>query len=94
MFRIPSFYQDEVEFSQAWETMTSFGRGDCLEGMKAMDRVWEEYIASQNALFNGEVDEVTFGDDDDFFEHYGYECNAYNVVYEGMSKLFSEKEAA
>ena len=27
-------------------------------------------------------------DDEDFFDHWAYECNAYNVVFEGMSKLF------
>jgi hypothetical protein len=36
MFRIPSFHQEEVELSQAWQTMSSHGRGDCLEGMKSM----------------------------------------------------------
>lgn len=90
MFRIPNFYQEEVEFSQAWETMSRHGRGDCLEGMNAMNRAWDEYIASQNALFNGEVHVVAFEDDDEFFEHYAAECNAYNVVYEGMGQLFGE----
>ena len=30
-------------------------------------------------------------DDDDFFDVWVYEVNAYNVVFEGMSKLFAEK---
>jgi len=77
MFRIPDFYDvtPMMEFKYAAEKMTSFGRGDLLEGMNAMDRVWEEHCASGN-------------DDDDFFENYGYECSAYNIVFEGMSKLF------
>ena len=90
MFRIPNFHQQELEFSQAWEIMTQHGQGDCLEGMNAMNNAWDEYIASQDALFNGEVQVVAFEDDEEFFDHYGTECNAYNVVHEGMSQLFGE----
>lgn len=77
MFRIPSFYQDTVDFKTAWNTITTFGRGDALEGMQAMDRVWEEHCASGN-------------EDDAFFDNYEYEVNAYNVVFENMGKLFAE----
>jgi hypothetical protein len=77
MFRIPSFYKDTVDFTTAWNTITNFGRGDALEGMNAMNRVWEEHCAS--------------GDEDDtFFDNYEYEANAYNVVFENMGKLFGE----
>ena len=76
MFRIPSFYEDAPTFDEAWTTMTNFGRGDCLTGMEAMNRCWEEHLAGR------------FDDDDEFFEHYQYEVNAYNVVYAGMKPLF------
>ena len=77
MFRIPSFYQNTVDFTTAWNTITNFGRGDALEGMNAMQRVWEEHCAS--------------GDEDDtFWDNYEYEANAYNVVFENMGKLFGE----
>jgi hypothetical protein len=77
MFRIPSFYKETVDFTTAWNTITNFGRGDALEGMNAMQRVWEEHCAS--------------GDEDDtFFDNYEYEANAYNVVFENMGKLFGE----
>jgi hypothetical protein len=76
MFRIPSFYKDTVDFKTAWNTITNFGRGDTLEGMNAMDRVWEEHCAS------GE-------EDDTFFENYEYEVNAYNAVFSNMNKLFA-----
>ena len=33
---------------------------------------------------------MIYGDDDDFFEHWCYECTAYNIVFEGMGKLFGE----
>ena len=77
MFRIPSFYKETVDFTTAWNTITNFGRGDALEGMNAMDRVWEEHCAS------GE-------EDDNFYDNYIYEVNAYNAVFKNMSKLFEE----
>jgi hypothetical protein len=78
MFRIPEFYEVEMSFEEAWRIMESHGRGDCLEGMKAMDRMWTEYCASG-------VEE-----DDELFHDYCYEFSAYNVVHEGMSELFKE----
>lgn len=77
MFRIPSFYQETVDFTSAWNTIKNFGRGDALEGMNAMNRVWEEHCASGN-------------EDDEFFENYEYEVNAYNAVFTNMGKLFGE----
>ena len=80
MFRIPSFYEDKVTFATAWETMKSFGRGDCLEGMNAMDRVWEEHCATPGVHCDL--------DDDAFWDMYAYEANAYNAVFKDMRKLF------
>ena len=80
MFRIPSFYQEEVPFQEAWNTMTRHGRGDCLEGMISMDRIWTEHCASEAEC------------DDEFYSNWIYEVNAYNVVHEGMSRLFAPKE--
>jgi hypothetical protein len=80
MFRIPSFYQETVDFKTAWNTITNFGRGDALEGMNAMNRVWEEHCASGSDRFE---------EDDDFYEWYEAEVNAYNVVFENMGKLFA-----
>jgi hypothetical protein len=74
MFRIPSFYTDTVTFDAAWETMKNFGRNDALEGMEAMNRVWEEHCASGN-------------DDDTFWDNYSYEANAFNVVFKNMNEL-------
>jgi len=76
MFRIPNFYKSTPSFDDAWKTITTFGRGDALEGMNAMNRVWEEHCASDN-------------DEDNFWDNYEYEANAYNVVFSGMNKLFA-----
>lgn len=80
MFRIPSFYQNTVDFTTAWNTITNFGRGDALEGMNAMQRVWDEHASGSDR----------FEEDDDFYEWYEAEVNAYNVVFENMGKLFGE----
>jgi len=80
MFRIPSFYKETVDFTTAWNTITNFGRGDALEGMNAMQRVWDEHASGSER----------FEDDEDFYEWYEAEVNAYNVVFENMGKLFGE----
>jgi hypothetical protein len=79
MFRIPSFYQETVDFTSAWNTIKNFGRGDALEGMNAMNRVWEEHASGSDR----------FEEDDDFYEWYEAEVNAYNVVFKNMGKLFA-----
>jgi hypothetical protein len=81
---IPNFHLDPLSFEESVKIIQNRGDGDLLEGMKAMDRMWAEYVALP-------------GDEQDDFEFFGnwcYECNAYNVVYENMSKLFAPKEAA
>jgi len=76
MFRIPEFFETEMNFKDAAKVMESRGRGDLLAGMESMDQVWTDYCASDDQ------------DDDQFFTDWGYECSAYNVVFENMSKLF------
>ena len=78
MFRIPSFYKFETTMQDAVQVMTSYGRGDLLEGMTAMDRVWEEHCSGS----------PRFEEDDDFYEYYEAEVNAYNKVFETMKPLF------
>lgn len=79
MFRIPNFYQFETSFEEAKSVMTSYGRGDLLEGMMAMDRVWEEHASGS----------PRFESDSDFYEYYEAEVNAYNKVFSEMQPLFA-----
>jgi len=88
MFRIPSFYQFETTFEDAKTTITNYGRGDFLEGMEAMNRVWDEHCASYGS------NNARFANDSDFYEFYEAEVNAYNKVFESMSPLFFNKEVA
>jgi len=80
MFRIPDFHLDPLTFEESAEIMSRRGNGDLLEGMEEMDRIWQDYINSDDQ------------DDDEFFANWCYETNAYNVVYEVMSKLFAPKK--
>ena len=80
MFRMPEFCEVEMSFQEAWDMMSRRGDGDCLKGMKSMDRLWSDYCAS----------DAEDQDDEFFFYHWGYEFSAYNIVYEGMSELFAE----
>jgi len=79
MFRVPSFYQDNPTFGDAWKTIAFCGAGDVLKGMESMNEKWEEHCSNPEA------------EDDDFFDNWSYEVNAYNVIFENMSKLFIGK---
>lgn len=89
MFLIPDFYVDEnMNFDEAVAIVKGRAGGDLLEGMKAIEKVWEGYLADQKRFYNGEQDEMVYGDDNDFYDHWHYEVNAFNVVFENMKKLF------
>lgn len=79
MFRIPAFYQFETSIKDAVQVMTAYGRGDMLEGMQAMDRVWEEHCSGSDR----------FESDSDFYEYYEAEVNAYNTIFSTMQPLFA-----
>ena len=79
MFRVPSFYEDIPTFEDAANTISFVGNGDLLEGMESMNRKWEEHCSNPE------------NEDDDFYDNWSYEVNAYNVVFENMSKLFIGK---
>ena len=79
MFRIPSFYKMEMTFEQAKATI-SFA-GDLLKGMEDLSDHWDKYAT-------GKLDHL-YKDDDEFFEHWQYEVNAYNKVFSTFQPLFS-----
>ena len=83
MFAIPDFYVDTPSFEDAVRTVKCQGNGDLLAGMEAIEERWNEYAS-------GSMDMI-YQDDDDFYEHWCYEVNAFNVVFEGMSQLFHKE---
>ena len=78
MFRIPNYFQMNMTWDDAVRTMKGRGNGNLLDGMEAMNEAWNDHV---NEMLD---------DDSDFYDHWMYEVNAFNVVYEGMSKLFKE----
>ena len=78
MFRIPDFYEVQMTFDEATKTLTRLTDGGLLEGLEYMNKKWDEHCVSED-------------DDDEFYEHWCYECSAFNVVFEKMSPLFEEK---
>lgn len=79
MFRIPAFYKFETTLEDATAIMKSYGRGDLLEGMEAMNRMWDEHCSGSDR----------FECDSDLYEWYEAEVNAYNKVFETMQPLFA-----
>ena len=60
---------------------TNKGRGDdgtLISGMEKMLDLWNEHC--QEGLDT----------DDNFFDHWVYEVNAYNVVFKGMNELLGD----
>ena len=77
MFRIPEFYKmPKMTFEEAKSVLG----GDLLKGMQHVSDHWDRYCA-------GEASDM-YEDDDEFYDTWIYEVNAYNVVYAKMKPLF------
>ena len=81
MFRIPSFNQMEMTWDEAVAVIKGRGLGDLMKGMEEMNRIWEDHV------------KMCLDTDDDFFDNWVYEVNAYNVVFAGFHELFHGKNA-
>ena len=80
MFRIPDFYKMPEMTIEAAQNVFA---GDMLKGMEQIQSHWDRYAT-------GNADDM-YEDDDDFFDTWQYEVNAYNVIYTSMRPLFAEK---
>ena len=78
MFRIPSFNQMKMSWDEAVSTIEGRGSGNLFAGMEKMNELWNEHC--QEGLDT----------DDNFFDHWVYEVNAYNVVFQGMNELLGD----
>ena len=76
MFRIPEFHKMEMTFEEAKGVLTI--NNSLIDGMEHVDAMWEKHCS----------DDTVYEDDDDFYEHWVYEVNAYNKVFETMKPLF------
>lgn len=64
-----------------FDTAKSVFNGDLLKGMEMIQEHWDRYATGKS----GDM----YEDDDDFFDTWQYEVNAYNVVYSTMKPLFA-----
>jgi len=78
MFRIPAYNQmPEMTFEEAKGIISTIGGSKgLLEGLEYMDRMWEEHCFNED-------------DDDEFYDTWIYEVNAFNVAYKEMQQLFA-----
>ena len=81
MFDIPKMYQMDMSFEMAEEIMSLHKNSgvtiiDTMENVKSK---WELHCSGHDF----------FADDDEFFECWQYETNAYNVMYAAMKPLFA-----
>ena len=83
MFNVPSFYEmPNMTFEEAKGILKI--DGDLLKGMEHINAMWDKYAT-------GEFEDM-YADDDEFFDCWVYEVNAYNVVYKTMKPLFVEEK--
>ena len=76
MFRIPNFHKMEMTCEEAKGILTI--NNSLIDGMEHVDAMWEKHCS----------DETIYEDDDDFYDTWVYEVNAYNKVFETMKPLF------
>lgn len=76
MFYIPAEYQTEMTFDQAADVIRNRAHGDLFRGMENVQAHWNHHNSQ---------DDIT---DEEFFDVWIYELNAYNTVFEGLKKLF------
>lgn len=84
MFRIPKYAQMEMTFEEAEKIIKRLtGNNTLLDGLEYMNNLWEKHT------------ECGFADngDEDFYEEWTYEVNAFNVVFNKMQPLFASKGA-
>ena len=77
MFIIPKMYQMEMDLDVA-ERVLRGQSGTVIDMIKNVKSKWELHCSGHDF----------FADDDEFFEFWKYEVNAYNVMYKAMKPLF------
>ena len=82
MFRIPRNLRMDVDFDQAVVWLKRLKNDDLLDGMTWLSDEWNAYARG---------DQDNYSDDEEWYENWQYEANAYNTVFEKMKPLFLEK---
>ncbi len=79
MFRIPNFNKMEMTFEEAVGIIEI--NGSVLKGMEHINEHWDRYC-------KGEANDM-YETDEEFFDVWSHEANAYNIVYAKMQPLFA-----
>ena len=77
MFNIPDMYKMNLSFTDAEHVMSRYGE-TIIDNMHDLLSEWHQHC--DGADF--------FADDEEFFEYFKYEANAFNVLYSEMKHLF------
>ena len=78
MFTIPWQYQMDMDLDTA-ERVLRGAKTTVIDTMENVNSKWELHCSGHDFVV----------DDDEFFEFWQYEVNAYNVMYEAMKPLFA-----
>tara|TARA_R100000951_G_scaffold17197_1_gene13708 strand:- start:2589 stop:2837 length:249 start_codon:yes stop_codon:yes gene_type:complete len=78
MFNIPKMHQMDMDLDMA-EAVLRGAKTTVIDTMENVKSKWELHCSGHDF----------FVDDDEFFEFWQYEVNAYNVMYEAMKPLFA-----
>ena len=81
MFDIPKMYQMNMPFEMAEEILSHNKNSgvSIIDMMENLKYKWELHCSGHDF----------FADDDEFFECWQYEANAFNVLYDEMKHLFA-----
>jgi len=80
MFNIPDIYKINLSLTDAEHVMSRYNEYDItiIDNMRNLLDEWNQHC--DGADF--------FADDDEFFEYFKYEVNAFNILYTEMQHLF------
>ena len=83
-FNIPQYLKHEdMTFESACNVLTRLtDKNGLLEGLEYMNKQWNRYQDTYGTCA------CDFQYDSDFYEHWEYEINAFNIVYDKMAPLF------
>jgi len=80
MFNIPYMYKMDMDLDTAEAVLRGWSQSTTvIDRMENVKYKWELHCSGHDF----------FADDDEFFECWQYEANAYNVIYAAMKSLFA-----
>ena len=80
MFRIPAYnLMSKMTFEEAEKIIKRLAvNNTLLDGLEYVSDLWDNHCSAADSV-----------DDDDFFDNWIYEVNAFNIIYKRMQPLFA-----